>query len=239
MLTKPLLYLSECASTNNMILDYTVGDPSEFGLYTFNQNRGKGQYGNIWLCAPNLNLAYSLLFPAELINYSESIFNFHTALILRDFVANLTHEEVKIKWPNDIIIKSKKISGILIEKAKINSVSCYIIGIGLNVLQEDFSGLPSAGSLMTQTGKAFDLHTLAENLHETLLEHFNKPFSEEQVLQLYNEHLFRKDQVSVFQIKNVRQNGIIKGVTSDGFLELELEDLGLKRFFHKEIELLY
>lgn len=239
MLTKPLLYLSECASTNNTILDYAGVNPSGMGLYTFNQNKGKGQYGNIWLCEPNLNLAYSLLFPAELINYYESIFNFHTALVLRDFIANLTHEEVKIKWPNDIILKNKKISGILIEKSKTNSVPCYIIGIGLNVLQSNFSGLPSAGSLLTQTSRRFDLLEIAERLHECLVESLCKAYPAEEILDAYNRHLFRKDRISVFELKDSRQNGIIKKVDTDGYLEVELEELGIRRFYHKEITLLY
>jgi hypothetical protein len=46
------------------------------------------------------------------------MFNYYTA-IAWDFLANLTDCDVKIKWPNDIILKGKKIVGILIEKKKL------------------------------------------------------------------------------------------------------------------------
>jgi BirA family biotin operon repressor/biotin-[acetyl-CoA-carboxylase] ligase len=38
---------------------------------------------------------------------------------VRDFIANLTKTEVKIKWPNDLILKNKKICGMLFEKKEI------------------------------------------------------------------------------------------------------------------------
>ena len=45
--------------------------------------------------------------------------------------------------------------------------------------------------------------------------------------------------VSVFEIKGIRQNGIIRNVDEEGFLWVELENQGLQKFYNKEIELLY
>ncbi|HMU06361.1 MAG TPA: biotin--[acetyl-CoA-carboxylase] ligase, partial [Kaistella sp.] len=164
---------------------------------------------------------------------------FHTAAILRDFLANLTKTEAAIKWPNDLIIKNKKVSGILIEKKTINEKSYFIIGIGLNVLQENFENLPKAGSLLTQTGIQFNLEDLTNQLHEFILNHISEEITDENLLAKLNVNLFRKDLVSVFEIKGLRQNGIIQNVDENGFLWVDLENEGLKKFFHKEIELLY
>lgn len=239
MLTKPLVYVSECPSTNNLIKTYLPEGSLAMGLYTFNQTKGKGQYGNSWLCEPDLNIAYSLMISAQLIPYSDQLFNFRTAGIIHQFIANLTEHETKIKWPNDIILRNKKISGILLEKVTQKSMTFFIVGIGLNVLQTDFSNLPNASSLLLQSGKAYDMEILAERLHHTLIEELSRKQSESQILSYYNDHLFRKGQVSLFQINNIRQNGIIKRVFSDGYLEVELEHDGVQRFFHKQIELLY
>ena len=46
-------------------------------------------------------------------------------------------------------------------------------------------------------------------------------------------------EVSVFEIGKIRQNGIIKNVDEQGYLWIDLENEGLKRFYHKEIKLLY
>ncbi|WP_449399840.1 hypothetical protein [Chryseobacterium wanjuense] len=53
---------------------------------------------------------------------SDFMFNYYTAIVIRDYLANLTENNVKIKWPNDIILKNKKIVGILIEKKKLTKI---------------------------------------------------------------------------------------------------------------------
>ena len=63
--------------------------------------------------------------------------------------------------------------------------------------------------------------------------------SENKILTEYNHELFRKDEISVFQKNDLRQNGIIKNADKNGFLWIDLENEGLQKFFHKEIELLY
>ena len=151
----------------------------------------------------------------------------------------MTKSTVEIKWPNDLIIQNKKVAGILIEKKNIDGISYFIIGIGLNVLQTDFQELKKAGSLLTQTGISFQLHDFTKKLYEYLIENLTKKASEDNILKEINHRLFRKDKVSVFSHHELRQNGIIKKVDEEGFLWVELENEGLKKFYHKEIELLY
>ncbi|WP_234111265.1 biotin--[acetyl-CoA-carboxylase] ligase [Chryseobacterium sp. R2A-55] len=236
----PVFYLDECASTQDectRILLY--GDSGISAVYTFNQTRGKGQYGNSWESLVNRNIAYSFAVPASQIGIPENLLNFYTAIILRDFLANLSTFEVEIKWPNDLIIRNKKISGILIEKKTLHKKPYFIIGIGLNVLQENFEHLPKAGSLLTQTGIRFHLDHLVESFHGNFSERILQVIPDEEILTQINKTLFRKDVVSVFEIKGIRQNGIIRNVDEEGFLWIELENDGLSRFFHKEINMLY
>ncbi len=236
----PAFYLKECTSTNDEIERFLLYGNSEIqAIYTFNQTKGKGQYGNSWESPENLNIAYSVAVPMEKIKTPEYLFNFHTAVILADFLAILTKSKAEIKWPNDIIIKNKKVSGILIERKSIGKISYFIIGIGLNVLQRNFVHLPKAGSLLTQTGLEFDLEDLANALNKYFTEHLIINISEEELLKKLNQNLFRKDLVSVFEIEKTRQNGIIRSVDENGFLWVELENNGLQKFYHKEIELLY
>ncbi|MDQ0476031.1 biotin--[acetyl-CoA-carboxylase] ligase [Chryseobacterium sp. MDT2-18] len=235
-----LLYLKECSSTHDEIEKFISDDTLDIqAVYTFNQTKGKGQYGNSWESGHNLSLAYSVAVPDELIKLPNHLFNFHTAEVLADFLAILTKHAVEIKWPNDIIIKNKKVSGILIEKKMMKGKPYFLIGIGLNVLEENFKHLPKAGSLLTQTGIGFNLEILTEALHEYLVENLTKEVSEESVLEKLNDRLFRKDLISVFEMGQSRQNGIIRTVDKEGFLWVELEHDGLQKFFHKEIALLY
>jgi BirA family biotin operon repressor/biotin-[acetyl-CoA-carboxylase] ligase len=58
-------------------------------------------------------------------------------------------------------------------------------------------------------------------------------------MHLFNNSLFRKDEISVFELNEKRQNGIIKNADRNGNLWIELENDGLHSFYHKEIKLLY
>ncbi|AKK72768.1 biotin--protein ligase [Chryseobacterium gallinarum] len=234
-----LFYLKECSSTNDEISKFLLYESSDFiGLHTFNQTKGRGQYGNVWTQTAEKNLAYTLAVNIQNILCSDFIFNYYTAIIIRDFLAKLADYDVKIKWPNDIILKGKKIVGILIEKKKINQNNYFIIGAGINILQDKFEAISNAGSLLTQTGKQFDLEELALSLHEFVSEKLKNIPSDREILDEFNKHLFRKDEISVFEIEKERQNGIIRKADERGELWIELED-GMRSFYHKEVKLLY
>ena len=233
-----LIYFNNCASTQDELIDFLNQhylSEDFLAVYTFNQTKGRGQYGNSWENLPEENLAYSFALKTKNINISDTCFNFYTAILVRDFIANLTKTEVKIKWPNDLILKNKKICGMLFEKNK----NYFVVGIGINILQENFKNLPKAGSILKQTGLSFDLKAFTESLHQYLFEHLVQKEIPNNILELYHLHLYRKNEVSVFEKNEVRQNGIIQNVDENGYIWIDLENEGLQKFFHKEIELLY
>ena len=233
-----LIYFNNCASTQDELIDFLNQhylSEDFLAVYTFNQTKGRGQYGNSWENLPEKNLAYSFALKTKNINVSDTCFNFYTAILVRDFIANLTKTEVKIKWPNDLILKNKKICGMLFEKSK----NYFVVGIGINILQENFKNLPKAGSVLSQTGLSFELKAFTESLHQYLFEHLVQKEIPNNILELYLLHLYRKNEVSVFEKNEVRQNGIIKNVDENGYIWIDLENEGLQKFFHKEIELLY
>ena len=233
-----LIYFNNCASTQDELIDFLNQhylSEDFLAVYTFNQTKGRGQYGNSWKNLPEENLAYSFALKTKNINISDTCFNFYTAILVRDFIANLTKTEVKIKWPNDLILKNKKICGMLFEKSK----NYFVVGIGINILQENFKNLPKAGSVLSQTGLSFELKTFAESLHQYLFEHLVQKEIPNNILELYHLHLYRNNEVSVFEKNKVRQNGIIQNVDENGYIWIDLENEGLQKFFHKEIELLY
>lgn len=235
-----LFHIKECSSTNDEISKFLLYENSDFvALHTFNQTGGRGQYGNTWSSAAEKNLAYTLAVKTENFSLSDFLFNYYTAILISDFLANLTEHIVKIKWPNDIILKNKKIVGILIEKKKINKNNYFIIGAGFNILQEKFDEISNAGSILSQTGRYFNLNEFTISLHDFMVERLKKIPSDQEILDDFNTRLFRKNQVSVFERNGERQNGIIKNADRNGEILIELENDGLQSFYHKEIKLLY
>lgn len=236
---KTLHFIEECESTNDLILNCIAPEENFTALYTLRQTKGRGQYGNSWLSPAEENIAFTFAVPETSVFLPPHLFNFHTACLVAAFVDTLTASHTEIKWPNDLILKGKKIAGILLEKKKKLGTSYYIVGLGLNVLQEDFRDLRTAGSLLTQTGERFTPHEVAAQLADFLRSKLVQLPSEQEVLDNTHQRLFRKNKISVFRKNGVGQNGIIQQIDRQGYLWIELEEEGLQNFYHKEIEMLY
>lgn len=234
------LYLEECASTNDAILQHLPNlNGNFFALYTLRQKQGRGQYGNRWQSAEIKHLAFSFAVSVAAVNLPSHLFNFHTACCVAQFLDRLTHCRIEIKWPNDLILKGKKIAGLLLERKSVEGRGFYIVGIGLNVLETHFNNLPRAASLRMQTGQNFSPVQIAEGLQQYLQSQLLLPVDQQAVLENVNSRLFRRETVTVFLKDGIRQNGIIRHVTAKGDLCVDLEISGRCICRFKEIEMLY
>ena len=93
-----LFYLPSVGSTNDIVSE--LANPNATGIssvYTFDQTKGRGQYGNTWKIPKDKNVAYSFILPTKLVRLSPNLFNFYTALLLRDFIVKITDKEAKVK----------------------------------------------------------------------------------------------------------------------------------------------
>ena len=73
-----LLYLKDCSSTNDEISKVLLYPESDFvAIYTFNQKKGRGQYGNQWLVNPNENLAFTIAIKTKNIFVKKFILNWN------------------------------------------------------------------------------------------------------------------------------------------------------------------
>lgn len=233
-----LFHIAQCTSTNDEILQFFEKEKSPFGLYTLNQTHGRGQYGNTWQMPENQNIAYSFLIEKKDLKTPKHLLNFYTAILIREFIDKMSEKKTFIKWPNDIILGKKKICGFIIEEKNIFDKYFYILGIGINVLQDNFSHLPKASSIFLETGIGFDPHLLCQDFHRHLSENllYKNPMD---IIEKYNDFLFGKNQIFAFKKNDFIQNGIIKKVDEQGFIWIDLEHEGEKKFYHKQIEMLY
>ncbi len=124
------------------------------------QTAGKGQRGNSWESEYGKNLTFSTVFyPQTIAPASQFILSMAVASAICTALAHYVHADcLQIKWPNDIYWKDKKIAGILIENDLTGSqISQSIIGIGININQEEFhSSAPNPVSLRQITQKETD-----------------------------------------------------------------------------------
>ncbi len=233
------IFFDEIPSTNSFLLENHKLFKEWTVVSTQEQNAGKGYAGNQWKSTNGKNLTFSILIRPD--------FPIQSVFYLNKMVANAVHHVIhpivpsQIKWPNDLIIQNKKTAGILIENIVGKKLHTSVIGIGLNVNQTHFENLPKATSLQNETGIDFDLEELRLSIIATIQHEYQRLINQEfeSIDFYYHNHLYKKDQVAVFEYQNQLENGIIKGTNFDGQLVIELENSGLKNFSLKEIKMMY
>ncbi|RZJ75066.1 MAG: biotin--[acetyl-CoA-carboxylase] ligase [Flavobacterium sp.] len=240
-----IIKLSAINSTNDYLKKLSAGMYVEnFTIVTAeNQTGGKGQMGAEWNVEAGKNLTFSLLIKDLLLNINEIFdLNAATAVSILEALTSFNIPDLGIKWPNDILAGNKKVGGILIENSIRTDGEIYsIIGIGLNVNQVMFDGLPKAASLATVTGRQFDkeaiLLAVAEKIKWNVSGLLNRDTTA--IWEKYHQKLYKKEIPMTFEKDNRKFMGIIKGVTKNGSLKVLLDDDTVAEFRIKEVQLLY
>lgn len=229
----------ELASTNDYIKGLSTSERSDWLIvWTSKQTQGRGYIGNTWQSEEGKNLTMSVGFRikkgSNLLEY-----NLWVSCCIRKFLAEKFLCKPSVKWPNDLILKDKKIAGLLLESISSNQ-EYLIVGLGLNLNQTHFEGLPQAESLFNLTGLYFEpeeiLLELIDFIHADYLSFSQSKASD--ILAEYNRHLYKLNKKSYFSRDEKTFHAIVKKVDENGYLWLE-EGETLKKYQHKEIKQLF
>lgn len=205
------------------------------------QTAGRGRYQRKWVSPKGVNIYATFYFTLplntpDLVSLSQLMaYSLATLLVQEGF-------KPKIKWPNDIQLSGKKVSGILTETEFSRDFVQIYLGIGINVNLDEVSAGQidqPATSLLIETGKKWDksgfLHKLQKQFEKDLgkfkLEGF-APFFKE------FDHLlaFKGETVRCYDGKK-EWVGICHSLTQDGQLNLLLPDKTLHTVLSGEIHL--
>ena len=129
-----ILVSDQTASTNDDAKKFLIEQSSAVSIHLSEQQiAGKGRNGKKWISPKGKNIYLSLGWKSPL-QYSElDGLSLSVGTVLATVLNTYTKNDINIKWPNDLVISQKKISGILIETVDIDGVVGIIIGIGINV----------------------------------------------------------------------------------------------------------
>ncbi len=153
-------------STNDLAKDWLLdGAPAGAAVIADEQRRGRGRQGRLWHSPPGVALALSVLLrPAE---EEAALVNMIGALAVYDLAKQAGCDEAGIKWPNDVQVNGKKVSGVLTENVwESGRLLGVVLGIGVNV-RVDFAGTDlhaSAISLEDATQAPLDRAELVRHL---------------------------------------------------------------------------
>lgn len=122
-------------STNDTAIRIIRNSNLKYGMVIAeNQSHGRGQYGKKWLCFKG-NLFVSFFYSLDNLNLTLSQITKLNCLLVKKMISKYYKKKITYKKPNDLLIKGKKISGILQEIIHKNNKKSLIVGIGLNLVK--------------------------------------------------------------------------------------------------------
>ncbi|MCD6011532.1 MAG: biotin--[acetyl-CoA-carboxylase] ligase [Flavipsychrobacter sp.] len=228
-------------STNNYAMLLIDANKAQHGLTITAQSQegGKGQRGKIWIDSPGESLLMSIIVNPKQAIREQFAFNAAVSVAIAKVLQNAYKNwNIRIKWPNDIIINDKKAGGVLIENVLRGNQWAYsIIGIGMNIKQEHMPPeLPSATSLKIASGIDFDIRQLTTDIHDAIMYMVNYPASGPASMKLYNEYLYKRGCRQVFRDNKYTWVATIVDAHADGTLELRYEDGSVTYLHHGQVQ---
>jgi BirA family transcriptional regulator, biotin operon repressor / biotin---[acetyl-CoA-carboxylase] ligase len=231
---KNVVFVPECHSTNTLLLDLAqkTSQPEGTLVITNKQTQGRGQRGNGWEAEEGKNLTMSLLLRPTFLSIKDQFYlTIAVSLGVHDFLVDRLVGDVKIKWPNDVVVDEKKITGILIENSLAGErLQQSVVGIGLNLNQKVFS-VGTATSMALETKKEFDLSAELNFLMESIEKRYLQLRSgkHKELKEDYLKNLFRIGEENTFVANSKNFIGTIEGVDEAG--KLKVNSNGVVSYF--------
>ena len=220
-------YLPSTASTNLVAKKHAQqGAPEGSLIITDYQTKGRGRLERRWWSPPGENLLFSLIFRPPFEITQTFCLTALSSLAVAEVIRQETGLEALIKWPNDIYIRGKKVSGILSELGvKDEQLQYVIVGIGINVNSDPSTHSEIrdiATSISMELGRSFSRLRLLKVLLELIESYYH-------VLKKGDFSLLRHtwDSLSLIKGKRVKvvsreyiQEGVAESIDKEGFLIL-------------------
>lgn len=230
-------------STQDEAEKIALSESQPFLVISETQTEGRGRFKRHWSSQADTGLWMSVVLQPDISLQKLTTFNLFIALALANTVRHY-HSEVKIKWPNDIYLNDKKLSGFLTEiKGSQDNISQIICGIGVNLNTErtDFPDEleSTATSLQIETGNAIDRYEFLEGLLLNLEKYYERfltgTFSE--VKEEYESYALIFERTLKYTEGSRVIIGRAESLNDDGTLNVKSAEGDMHRFISADIEL--
>lgn len=266
-------WYEEVDSTNNEMIRLSERLDNLSVIAAVFQTGGRGQRGNKWHSCRGENLTFSILLRFGIPSDTDP--RYYSPLPAADqfkiselatiaqcrFLERNGIKDARIKWPNDIYVSDRKISGMLVENSLSGKhVRTSVVGIGLNVNQTVFPDwLPNPVSMAIITGMKYNTEELLSGFMDVFREKLTAGLADGGGLKdEYESLMYRRGTESEFADLSSRPaylpanplvtgtgtgikadgtvfRGTITGITDSGLLSVRLENGSVKHFGFKEI----
>ena len=208
------------------------------------QTAGRGRHGRVWISEADTGLFFSLVLRPKIETKFLPLVTLMTAIAVHDALETLYEIDCDIKWVNDIHVAGKKICGILAETCETDKGLSVIIGIGINLQNENFSPEMSktATSIENETNKITDAEILLQKLTANLSENCDIFYGANGAEKIRAEWTRRSSYADGKNVKVVLENetihGTTRGIEENGALRVELDSGEIRVVHAGDVELL-
>jgi BirA family biotin operon repressor/biotin-[acetyl-CoA-carboxylase] ligase len=235
---KNVKFFQEVDSTNNEAKRSAENGAADGTLFIAeSQTGGRGRRGKNWVSPAGSGIWMSLLLRPQLTPTYAPMLTLIAAVAAAEAIAQVMTDaspdvctQVKIKWPNDIVVNGRKVCGILTEmSAEMDSIHFVVIGLGINVNTTEFedSIKDIASSLYAESGqhiKRAEIVLAFEKAFTRYYQYFQDKQDLSKVQDTYNSMLINVGR----QVRVTEQNGdftgIAKGTNEKGELIVQKQD---------------
>ena len=208
----PRLDVESCESTQALV-DTSL--PEGALVVADHQTAGRGRLGRTWEAPPGTAILCSLLLKPPPERHAPEL-SLVAGVAVADMLERATGLSVQIKWPNDVMLRRRKVAGCLAEGRD----GAVVLGIGVNVNQRSEELPEGAGSLRTLTGREWD----REELLASLLDDLGHRYEEWRAggLDAVYEGLAPRDFLRGRRVSVNGTSGVASKIDRDGRLEIEV-----------------
>ena len=213
---KPIrvLFKNHLSSTNDYFKYKYIKDQCPIIVITNNQRASRGRSKKIWYSFNQKSLSFSLCLKLNANQTELGKLNYLSCLAALRAFRNTTNHIFRIKWPNDIYLDDKKVSGILIESQSCGKDIFLSLGIGINInIDESFNVNQPHSNL----GINIDYTNLVSCFCNNLV-NFLDTENYCELVEEFNNNLFAINKSVSISIGNVIHKGVLLGISDRGEL---------------------
>jgi BirA family biotin operon repressor/biotin-[acetyl-CoA-carboxylase] ligase len=243
---KNIDYFTEIDTTNTRAKDLAAGGAPEGTLVIAEkQTKGRGRKGRSWFSPLGHGIYTSFILRPAMAPSGAPRITLMTAVAIAEALLSLMQLEVRIKWPNDILVNGKKLAGILTEiSTEMDAINYIVVGIGLNV-NTPFKDLPeelrdTATSIMIETGKQFPRVKLLRACLEWFEKYYEmfKKGDFEPIMHRWKQLSGMVGQQVMVDVIGQKHIGEVMDIDDDGVLILKDNQERFHRIFSGDVTLL-
>ncbi len=219
-----VLYYPEVSSTMDTAKDLARKNCPDFTVAVAGrQTKGRGRLKRRWL-SDDGGLYFTMVLRPDIPVLLSSRVNFLASLTLARVLRKMLQIDAAVKWPNDILVNGRKISGMLSElEAETDRVLFINIGMGINVNNDPSVAEPGASSLKKITGREISKKMLLDRFLAEFEKRLRKAEFENVISEWKKYTVTLNRRVKIVTHKEVSE-GLAVDVEEDGALVLELAD---------------